>query len=327
MDFAFRSCESLQQITLPNTLTKIDSQAFRESGLKSITVPNSVKTIGSFAFYECQDLQQAKIGDGVTEIGECVEMTTLTLGNRLETIRNYAFSGCKKLASVTIPNSVSTLETEAFSFCNQMNSVVIGNGVTEIGEHAFHECVNLTNLVIGNSVTTIGNFAFHACSSLTSVNIPNSVQTIGNCAFNQCQGITKLSIGSGATSIGYGAFSGAWKLASVTCNAETPPSFAADNGWSYFNYNVYEQATLYVPGASVSRYKNAEIWKDFTNIKAIPDHVPGDVNGDGEVNIADVNAVISAILGNAIAPACDVNGDGEVNIADVNAVISIILKQ
>ena len=51
------------------------------------------------------------------------------------------------------------------------------------------------------------------------------------------------------------------------------------------------------------------------------------MNGDGEVNIADVNAVISAILGNAIAPACDVNGDGEVNIADVNAVISIILKQ
>ena len=52
---------------------------------------------------------------------------------------------------------------------------------------------------------------------------------------------------------------------------------------------------------------------------------PGDVNGDGEINIADVNAVIDKILSHSGDDMFDVNGDGEVNIADVNAVISIIL--
>ena len=53
---------------------------------------------------------------------------------------------------------------------------------------------------------------------------------------------------------------------------------------------------------------------------------PGDVNGDGEVNIADVNAVIDIILSQSGVRAADVNGDGEINIADVNAVINYILS-
>ena len=52
----------------------------------------------------------------------------------------------------------------------------------------------------------------------------------------------------------------------------------------------------------------------------------GDVNGDGEVNIADINAVITVILTNGDKTAADVNGDGEVNIADINAIISHILS-
>ena len=67
----------------------------------------------------------------------------------------------------------------------------------------------------------------------------------------------------------------------------------------------------------------------------IPDHIiisrdgdnAGDVNGDGEVNIADVNALINAVLsGNTSNSACDVNADGEINVADVNAVIDMILN-
>ena len=53
---------------------------------------------------------------------------------------------------------------------------------------------------------------------------------------------------------------------------------------------------------------------------------PGDVNGDGEVNIADVNAVIDMILTQVIDKAGDVNEDGEVNIADVNSLIDMILN-
>ena len=57
-----------------------------------------------------------------------------------------------------------------------------------------------------------------------------------------------------------------------------------------------------------------------------PIDLPGDVNGDGEVNIADVNAVIDLILTSGFLPAADVNGDGEVNIADVNSLIDLVIS-
>jgi hypothetical protein len=64
----------------------------------------------------------------------------------------------------------------------------------------------------------------------------------------------------------------------------------------------------------------------FWYMQYSPDQVRGDVNHDGEVNIADVNAVIDAILSGVQDITFDVNGDGEVNIADVNAIIDIILS-
>ena len=82
--------------------------------------------------------------------------------------------------------------------------------------------------------------------------------------------------------------------------------------------------------------KDAEEKNYEINLKALYCHYPGtvepqpyisgDVNHDGEVNIADVNAVIAVILMDATTPGADVNGDGEVNIADVNAVIDLILN-
>ena len=56
------------------------------------------------------------------------------------------------------------------------------------------------------------------------------------------------------------------------------------------------------------------------------EHITGDVNRDGEVNIADVNTVIDLILEGGVMPTADVNGDGEINIADVNALIALILS-
>lgn len=208
-----------------------------------------------------------------------------------------------------------------------MRSLVIGNGLKAISNHTFYDCENLTNLVIGGNMETIGSYAFMSCSALKTVNIPNSVKTIQPCAFAQCYGLTEVNIGSGVTEIGYGAFGGDWQLSAITCHAVTPPVFTVNESWATFNYNVYEQATLYVPEEAIPDYKNAYIWKDFTNVQAIIDHIPGDTNGDGTVNISDINVLIEMILSGKSQANGDVNGDGSVNIADVNAVIDIILKQ
>ena len=323
----------LTSVTLPNTLVKINDAAFMNcANLKGITIPNSVTSIGESAFQDCSSLKDVRIGNEVKRIEtytfyQCHELETLTLGNRIRDIGYSAFRSCYKLKSLIIPNSVETIGEEAFEYCHALTSVVIGNGVTTICDHAFHECENMSSVVIGNHVTSIGNYAFYSCSSLKTVNIPNSVEAIGYCAFSQCQGLTHLNIGSGVKTIGHGAFGAAWQLVSITSQAVTPPTFENDDSWVMFNNNVYNQATLYVPASSISKYRNAEIWNDFVNIKAIVEQIAGDVNGDGEVNIADVNALINIILGGiGNNEAADVNGDHEVNIADVNALIDIILN-
>ena len=126
------------------------------SGLTSITIPNSVESIGVSAFYNCSGLTSVTIGNSVTSIGD------------------WTFSRCSGLTSITIPNSVTSIGVGAFEGCSGLTSVTIGNSVTSIGEVAFSGCSGLTSVTIGNSVTSIGRYAFRGCSSLTSVIFANT---------------------------------------------------------------------------------------------------------------------------------------------------------
>jgi hypothetical protein len=139
--------------------------------------------------------------------------------------------------------------------------------------------------------------------------------------------LKRVTIGSGVDTIASANFQITFdqcnSLEEVICRAAVPPVLYSNA----FNPRGYVQATLYVPNGSVEAYKTANEWKRFETIIGIdiePEN-PADVNGDGEVNIADVNAVIDAILAGWNDMPHDVNGDGEVNIADVNAVIDVIM--
>lgn len=172
-------------------------------------------------------------------------------------------------------------------------------------------------------VTTIDYYAFNYCQGLTSITIPESITTIKDCAFYLCTSLTCVNLLTPTVVIEKHAFSMCSALTTITCPLTTPPAMYYEE---CFDSPHYESATLYVPASAVESYRNAPVWKKFVHIQAIdPEVLPGDVNGDGEINIADINAVIDVILGGATNPSADVNNDGEVNIADVNAIIDIIL--
>ena len=147
----------------------------RYENIKSITLPDTVKTIGCNAFRDCY-ASKINISDSVTSI------------------ESSGFKNCDSLTSVTIPNSVTNIGSSAFNECSSITSVTIGNSVTSIGKWAFENCSSLTSITIPNSVTSIGDSAFYGCDSLTSVTICNSVTSIGDKAFGYCKNIKKVTM-------------------------------------------------------------------------------------------------------------------------------------
>ena len=148
---AFENCWELTSITIPNSITSIGNAAFRCSGLTSITIPNSVTSIGAMAFFSCSNL------------------TSITLPNSVTNIDNHTFNHCEALTSINIPNSVISIGNWAFSDCSSLKSINIPNSIVSIGEGAFNNCSGLTSITIPNNVTSIGEHAFWQCSSLSEV--------------------------------------------------------------------------------------------------------------------------------------------------------------
>ena len=175
IDWTFYSCDSLTSVTIPNSVTTIGDLAFAYCySLTSVTIPNSVTSIGDHAFYACTSLTSVTIPDSVTTIG------------------NRAFNECTSLTSVTIPDSVTSIGSEMFSYCTSLTSVTIPDSVTSIGSEMFSYCTSLTSVTIPDSVTSIGRQAFSGCSNLISVTIPDSVTSIGWQAFSGCSNLSLL---------------------------------------------------------------------------------------------------------------------------------------
>lgn len=192
--------------------------------LKTIKLPNTIKSIGEGAFYGCSNLTD-----------------TITIPKSVTTIKTNAFSGCNKLSTFKIeagnseysalegviynkdqtslivypggkqgecqiPNSITCIEAGAFNECYTLSgSLTIPNTVSSIGVLAFNNCSGFTgNLIIPNTVTSIGNSAFSGCNGFTgSLTIPNSVTEIGDFAFARCNGFTgRLTLPNSFTTVG-----------------------------------------------------------------------------------------------------------------------------
>ena len=298
---AFSRCKNLQSVVIPNSVKSIGAEAFRDCpNLQGIVIPNSVKNIGAQAFYGCKNLQSISMSESVANIDsfaflQCTNLSKIevspnnrryslkdgalysksgdtlffvpkktaafTIPSTVKCIGNEAFAYCDSLRSIVIPNSVTSIGKSAFGGCTNLQSVVIPNSVTSIKWCTFGGCTNLQSVVIPNSVTSIGGVAFSGCANLQNVVIPNSVTSIGTFAFADCIRLQSIVIPNSVTNIGRGAFADA-VLRTFTIEAQTPPAFEEGLFESIVSNVV---PTIYVPAASVEKYKAAEGWKYYAD--------------------------------------------------------------
>lgn len=102
----FHDCENITSISLPNTISFIGSQAFRNCNISTISLPDNIKSIETHVFYECKKLTSITIPEGVTIIKEgafydCVSLSSVILPSTITSIIPLAFTHCSALKSVT----------------------------------------------------------------------------------------------------------------------------------------------------------------------------------------------------------------------------------
>lgn len=205
-------------------VTSIGEKSFAESNqFESITIPDSIGSIGEGAFDCREDLSKVYINSlenwckidfkdsGSQPMCNFADLyingnllTDLTVPDSITSINNYTFSGCTSITSVTLPNCITKICDDAFSFCDNLEKVEFGHELKSIGNYAF-AYTSLKNITIPDSVTYIGDYAF-SCCSFESIVIPDSLTSVNDYAFSYCNKLKTVIIPDSVTKIGYSAF-------------------------------------------------------------------------------------------------------------------------
>ena len=214
----FEYCNSLEKITLPAYLKKIDLRAFCEcSNLSEVNLPGNLQEISANAFTFCYKLKNVTIPASVTKIGylafcRCISFTQITVGannqyyysqdgvlfNKSKTeLIQYPVANPR--TSYEIPQGVTTIDEGAFAsnklqtdttINNYLQRIVLPDSVISIGNGAFSKCFALNDVTLGNNVKSIGSGAFYGCSQIKKLMIPKSTSFVDDTAFTGCTGLT-----------------------------------------------------------------------------------------------------------------------------------------
>ena len=268
----FYNSKNIENLILSKTLSTIDTEAFYNSALKSVIVPNGVTTIEKCAFQNCSELKDV----------------TFQEDSQLRTIEggySYgAFYGCTSLTSIEIPASVQTIGEAAFEACVKLATVKFDkeSRLETIDSRSFYSCP-ITTIDIPASVQTIGEAAFQECTKLATVRFEHNSQlkSIEGGYYRSSSGSDYFSGPIGAfyrlpnlrtvdmsnctqvESIGGYAFYGNSELRLVKIGTPTPTT--SDQA----AFGVNPQSVLKVPSVCADAYKAAIGWRGFTSITGL----------------------------------------------------------
>lgn len=198
---AFYDCKNLSEINFPSSLKTIGSNAFHNTKLSSIYIPENIISIANEAFTGCTSLENV-----------IIEASLTVLPSRM-------FDGCTNLKKVTLPKATTTIGNKTFKNCSSLTNLPEGENLVKFDENAFEGCSGFTELTLPKTIQTIGNNAFKDCTNLTDLFIPAEV--------------TNLTIGSSDW-----VFSGSKSL-KIYSNTATAPKSSVNPFYGYESIKMY----------------------------------------------------------------------------------------
>lgn len=209
---AIKTYSSFDELQYFTGITSIPIGMFQDWRLTSITIPESVTSVGRESFKGCFCLERVSLPSTLKQIEDsafsgCTSLSDLTAPNGLERIGRFAFFNCSSLIEFTVPNGITIIEEGTFFGCYNLISVNLPEGLNTLSD------TKLSNDYINAQHYYGGCFA--NCSSLRSINIPKSVTSIGSYAFRNCSSLKSIILPEGLPEIKPGTFAGCTQLESI----------------------------------------------------------------------------------------------------------------
>ena len=294
----FSKCKGLKAITLPGNLKSVGKSAFNGcSSLETLNLPSGITSIDNDAFFGCSSLEALNLPSGITSIGD------------------YAFYGCSSLRSLPLPSGLISIGDGAFRGCYSLTSLEFPSSLTTLGDAVLGGCFGLTNLTLHSGLTDVkSNYLFYEMSNnnLKEVRyiIDSDLETYLqsnhpifyqiNCGIKYYlndQEITTLEIPSGITSIGDGVFFNSNGLTNLTLSSRVSSigirAFRYCSNLKDVRYYIYDDLATYIQKGHPAFYVNCGIKYYWNNQEITTLEIPTSVTSIGNHAFYGCNGLTS----------------------------------
>ena len=213
-DIIYKYIGKDENVIIPDNIISICDQAFWKSKIKSVTIPEGVKSVGGA--FEYSGIEKIKLPDTVEgndlEFCDCKYLKEIMLPENTTKLHSYAFKNCYSLENIVLPEGITEIGDEAFSKCSSLSEIKLPEGLIEIGDSAFSKCAFFSEIKLPEGLTKIGSNAFEYCQNLKDIEIHEGVTEIESGTFSFCTSLERIVIPESVTYIGNGAF---WNCTSL----------------------------------------------------------------------------------------------------------------